>query len=140
MFNKDRPVYKLSLKKELKNKKDEIIEDILKNKQGADGTPHYNFQVFTKYNDYLYDLFIKKSKKPFKNLNKWMEVPKHGGDSNFAPSKEIVQSMVKLLYLMGTDNIEKEDFNKANHYFQLIIKIEPDHKETMQQIESLNKD
>jgi len=68
MFDKDRPVYKFSLKKELKNKKDEIVKDILKNQHGTDGTPHYNFQVFTKYNDYLYDLFIKKSKKLLNNF------------------------------------------------------------------------
>jgi len=65
---KDRPVYKLSLKKELKNKKDEIIKDILKTKHKEDGTPNYNFEVFTKYNDYLYNLFIKKSKKLLNNF------------------------------------------------------------------------
>ena len=32
IFNKDRPVYKLNLKKELKNKKEEIVRDILKAK------------------------------------------------------------------------------------------------------------
>ena len=60
MFNKQRPVHHLNLKKELKNKKDEIVKDILvdeKNKKKSG----YNFQVFTKYNNYLYDLFIRNS-------------------------------------------------------------------------------
>ena len=58
MFNKQRPVHHLNLKKELKNKKDEIVKDILvdeKNKKKSG----YNFQGFTKYNNYLYDLFIR---------------------------------------------------------------------------------
>ena len=53
------------MQKELKNKKDEIVKDILKAKHEAKDyrTQGYNFEVFTKYNDYLYDLFIEKSKK-----------------------------------------------------------------------------
>tara|TARA_R100001086_G_scaffold143811_1_gene75771 strand:- start:135 stop:674 length:540 start_codon:yes stop_codon:yes gene_type:complete len=70
IFDKYKPVYKFNLKKELKNKKEEIVRDILKAKHEA-GAPPYrikqrefaNFEVFTKYNDYLYDLFIKKSEK-----------------------------------------------------------------------------
>ena len=65
MFNKSRPVHKLNLQKELQNKKEEIVKDILKAKHEAKDyrTQGYNFEVFTKYNDYLYDLFIEKSKK-----------------------------------------------------------------------------
>jgi len=64
-FDKYKPVYKFNLKKELKNKKAEIIKDILRSKEKAGDykTKGYNFEVFTKYNDYLYDLFIKKSRK-----------------------------------------------------------------------------
>jgi len=64
-FDKYKPVYKFNLKKELKNKKAEIIKDILRSKEKAGDykTKGYNFEVFTKYNDYLYDLFIKKSEK-----------------------------------------------------------------------------
>jgi len=68
MFNKNRPVYKLSLKKELKNKKDEIVKDILKTKHEPNKTASYSFEVFTKHNDYLYDLFIKKSKELLNNF------------------------------------------------------------------------
>ena len=32
MLNKSRPVYKLNLKKQLKNKKEELIKDILNSK------------------------------------------------------------------------------------------------------------
>ena len=35
MFKKDKPVHKLNLKKELKNKKEEIVKDILISKQKA---------------------------------------------------------------------------------------------------------
>jgi hypothetical protein len=76
MFDKKRPVYKLNLKKELKNKKAEMVKDILKSKDKAGDyqKANYSFEVFTKYNAYLYDLFIKKSKKllnkfTIKNLN-----------------------------------------------------------------------
>ena len=70
MLNKQRPVYKLNLKKELENKKEEIMKDILKSKQQAGNyrATGYNFEVFTKYNDYLYDLFIKKSRKLLNNF------------------------------------------------------------------------
>ena len=62
--DKERPVYKLNLKKELKNKKSEIVKDILKSrdKAGDYKARGYNFEIFTRYNDYLYDLFIKKSR------------------------------------------------------------------------------
>ena len=77
MLNKSRPVYKLNLKKQLKNKKEELIKDILNSKHKDTGSG-YNFRVFTKYKDYLYDLFIKESKKilnPFtfkdKNFKVW---------------------------------------------------------------------
>ena len=65
MFDKQRPVYQLNLKKELKNKKDEIIKDVLKAKRKHDQieTTNYNFEVASLHNDYLYDLFIKKSRK-----------------------------------------------------------------------------
>jgi hypothetical protein len=65
IFNKNRFFHKLNLKTELKNKKAEIVKDILKSKSEAGDykTRGYNFEVFTRYNDYLYDLFIKKSKK-----------------------------------------------------------------------------
>jgi len=71
MFKKDRPVYKLNLKKELKNKKEEMIKDILKCKSEAGNyrtLKGYNFEIFTKHNDYLYELFIKKSKKLLNNF------------------------------------------------------------------------
>jgi len=70
MFNKYKPVYKLNLKKELKNKKEEIVKDILTSKHQAGNyrATGYNFEVFTKYNDYLYDLFIKKSRKLLNNF------------------------------------------------------------------------
>ena len=65
IFDKYRPVYKLNLKKELKNKKEEIVRDILKAKHEAGDYRRrgYNFEIFTQYNDYLYNLFIEKSKK-----------------------------------------------------------------------------
>tara|TARA_R110001632_G_scaffold123844_1_gene236564 strand:- start:422 stop:931 length:510 start_codon:yes stop_codon:yes gene_type:complete len=77
MLNKSRPVYKLNLKKQLKNKKEELIKDILNSKHKDTGSG-YNFRLFTKYKDYLYNLFIKESKKilnPFtfkdKNFKVW---------------------------------------------------------------------
>ena len=59
--NKYPYVHQFNLKKELKDKKEEIVKDILKDRKRE--KYDYNFQVFTKYNDYLYDLFIKKSRK-----------------------------------------------------------------------------
>ena len=63
--DKQRPVHRLNLKKELKNKKDEIVKDILTSKQKAGDykARGYNFEVLTKYNDYLYNLLIKNSRK-----------------------------------------------------------------------------
>ena len=60
----DKPVYTFNMKKELKDKKDEIIKDILKAKRKHDQleTNHYNFEVATPYHEDLYNLFIKKSR------------------------------------------------------------------------------
>ena len=44
MLNKSRPVYKLNLKKQLKNKKEELIKDILNSKHKDTGSG-YNFRV-----------------------------------------------------------------------------------------------
>ena len=55
--NKYPYVHQFNLKKELKDKKEEIVKDILKDRKRE--KYDYNFQVFIKYNDYLYDLFIK---------------------------------------------------------------------------------
>jgi len=65
IFNKDRPIYKLNLKKELKNKKEKIVRDILKAKDEAGNykVMAYNFEIFSLYNAYLYELFMEKSKK-----------------------------------------------------------------------------
>ena len=65
IFDKQRPVHRLNLKKELKNKKDEIVKDILTSNQKAGDyrARGYNFEVLTKYNDYLYNLLIKNSRK-----------------------------------------------------------------------------
>ena len=65
IFNKDRPIYKLNLKKELKNKKEKIVRDILKAKDEAGNyrAMAYNFEIFSLYNAYLYELFMEKSKK-----------------------------------------------------------------------------
>jgi hypothetical protein len=70
IFDKDKPVYKFNLKKELKNKKEEIVKAILTSKHQAGNykATGYNFEIFTKYNDYLYDLFIKKSRKLLNNF------------------------------------------------------------------------
>jgi len=61
-YNKYPYVHQFNLKKELKDIKEEIVKDILEDKKKREKSG-YNFQVFTKYNDYLYDLFIKKSRK-----------------------------------------------------------------------------
>jgi len=47
IFDKERPIYKLNLKKELKNKKSEIVKDILKSrdKAGDYKTRGYNFEI-----------------------------------------------------------------------------------------------
>jgi hypothetical protein len=74
--DKDRPIHKLNLKKELKNKKAGIVKDILKSQDDIK-TGSYNFEVFSKHNNYLYDLFIKKSRKllnPFTIRDSWLRV------------------------------------------------------------------
>jgi hypothetical protein len=66
MFKKDKPVHKLNLKKELKNKKEEIVKDILISKQKAGNnyeSKNFLFPVFSQHNDLLYKLFIDYSKK-----------------------------------------------------------------------------
>ena len=76
IFDKDRPIHKLNLKKELKNKKAEIVKDILKSQDDIK-TGAYNFEVFSKHNNYLYNLFIKKSRKllnPFTIRDSWLRV------------------------------------------------------------------
>ena len=63
-MKKNKPVYTCNVKKELKDKKDEIIKDILKAKRKHDQveTTDYSFEVDTPYRDDLYNLFIKKSR------------------------------------------------------------------------------
>ena len=58
MFNKSRPVHKLNLQKELQNKKEEIVKDILKAKHEAKDyrTQGYNFEVFKVF-AYALDIF-----------------------------------------------------------------------------------
>ena len=64
ILDKNKPVYTFNVKEELKDKKDDIIKDILKAKRKHDQieTTNYNFEVATPYHDDLYNLFIKKSK------------------------------------------------------------------------------
>ena len=60
-MKKNKPVYTCNVKKELKDKKDEIIKDILKAKRKHDQIEitDYSFEVDTPYRDDLYNLFYR---------------------------------------------------------------------------------
>ena len=58
-------MHTLNLKDELKDKKNEIMKEIFMNKKIYKSLDWnvVSIHVCTKYDDYLYDLFIKKSRK-----------------------------------------------------------------------------
>ena len=59
-------IYKYNLEKEVKDIREEIIDDCLKAKVERTG---HNFEIFTKHHDKLYSLFKDKCKQSFKNYD-----------------------------------------------------------------------
>ena len=61
-------IYTDNLEREVKDIKDDIINDCLKTRMNVDKST-FNFQIFTKHHDKLYSLFITSCKKNLKKFN-----------------------------------------------------------------------
>ena len=61
-------IYVDNLEREVKDIKEDIINDCLKTKMN-DRNANYNFQIFTKHHDKLYSLFLKRCEKNLKKFN-----------------------------------------------------------------------
>tara|TARA_R100000988_G_scaffold99232_2_gene68094 strand:+ start:249 stop:749 length:501 start_codon:yes stop_codon:yes gene_type:complete len=66
-MKQDKIFYLDNLKKDIKNIKEQLIEDCIISTQKKIYN-HYNYQVFSKHHDKLYSLFINSCKKYFKNI------------------------------------------------------------------------
>jgi len=63
----DIPILKFNLKSEVSQIKDELINDVLKYKHHAN-SEDFSFEVMSKHNDYLYNIFIKKCRNHLNNF------------------------------------------------------------------------